>query len=81
MKTDAFTVTLGVLLLLLGGMVLYCNGTVSGFFGNLGFHTKFQPAASAAGFVQLLLAPVVGWFVFGMGAVLTGLNLHAKKLI
>ena len=81
MKTDTLNAVLGSVLLLLGSLVLYYDGTVPGFLGTLGFHAKFQPAVAAAGFVQLLLAPVVGWFVLGMGAVLTGLNLHAKKLI
>ncbi len=81
MKTDPLNAVFGLILLLLGGVVLYYNGTVSGFLGTLGFHTKFQPSVAMAGYVQLLLAPVVGWFVLGMGAVLTGLNLHAKKLI
>jgi len=81
MKTTVFTGFLGLLLLLLGGSVLFYDGSLSALIKPSGFDSIYQHAGASLAIPHLLMSPVIGWFVIGTGAVLTGLKLHEGKLI
>jgi hypothetical protein len=67
-------------MLALGGIVLFCTGSLPTLIGPSSLET-LQPQAGMLAALYLLMTPVVGWFVVGMGAVFTGLKLQENRVV
>jgi hypothetical protein len=70
----------GLLLLMLGGIVLFYTGSLSTLMRPSSLETLHPQASMTAG-LYLLMSPVLGWFVVGMGAVFTGLKLQENRMV
>jgi hypothetical protein len=79
MKKGILPGLVGFLMLLLGGMALLSDGALSTFMASSSVHSLTRAMAFVPAY--LAIPPMVGWFVSGMGAVLTGLTLHERKIL